>query len=116
VVFLPSLAAPLTPLASPYLGFKKTPSYSFPTTNFVTIDSISSKKSISLDTPPPKIKASGSNILITLDKDIAKFNLNLSIKFSASKSCFLKSSKISFVFKFFFFIKLNSFDSANPDM
>ena len=33
---LPNLAAPLTPLASPYLGFKNIPSYSFPVTYFET--------------------------------------------------------------------------------
>ena len=64
MVLRPNLAAPLTPLASPYLGFKKTPSYSLPITNFLTIDSISLKKSISFETPPPNIKASGLKYLL----------------------------------------------------
>ena len=34
----PNLAAPLTPLASPYLGFKNTPSYSLPVTYFATCE------------------------------------------------------------------------------
>ena len=70
---LPSLAAPLTPLASPYFGFKKTPSYSLPITYFFTMVSISPKKSISFETPPPKTKASGSRIFII----VAKTWLNL---------------------------------------
>ena len=49
----------------------------------------------------PNIKASGSKIFIILERDIAKFTLKSSINLSASKSCFLFNSKISFVFKFF---------------
>ena len=48
-----------------------------------------------------KTKASGSKIFIILESDIAKFTLKSSINLSASKSCFLFNSKISFVFKFF---------------
>ena len=36
MALLPNLAAPRTPLASPYFGFKNTPSYSLPITNFLT--------------------------------------------------------------------------------
>jgi len=55
-------------------------------------------------------------MFIIVAKDIAKFILNSSINLSASKSCFLLSSKISLVFKFFLYCLLNLFAKPRPDI
>ena len=74
-MLLPNKAAPLTPLASPYKGFKKTV---FKLGSLIKLDVIfliSSKKSISLDKPPPNTIASGSKVVIITTRDLANLFL-----------------------------------------
>ena len=72
---LPNNAAPRTPLASPYNGFRKIVFKFGSLINLEVICLISSKKSISFETPPPKTIASGSIVVIIITKALANFTL-----------------------------------------
>jgi len=114
--FLPNQAAPLTPLASPYLGFKKIVLIFFSFSHFSVIFFISSKNLISLETPPPKTITSGSIVLINKDKLLDNLSLNFSIN-SAHLLSFLLIAllNISFAENFELYVFKNNLSNPLPD-
>ena len=116
------IAAPLTPLASPCIGFRNDvlSFISFKLLKFVkyisVISLILSNESISFDKPPPNTIASGSSKLMINERLRLKLFLNsliISISFGRLDLAFLK---ISFAVSFFLNFEKNCLSNPLPEI